>query len=110
MPLVVSRWQVTWSKKCCAARKAKELTVCGALAASSFTVTAPQLVFSVMVYAAVVLMVMAGSVFHCLDVGVPAAGVVQPARCTEPAFAAVELAVAEALAVALAEAVAAFFL
>ncbi len=46
MPWSTSRWHLLWSKNFSPARNAKELTVCGALAASSSMPMAPQVVCS----------------------------------------------------------------
>src|SRR5215467_7991693 len=74
MPAVVSRWHGLWSKNFWPARNTKELTVCGACAARSVSVSAPQLVVSIAVYEACGSMLSAGSAVKCAVDGLPAAG------------------------------------
>src|SRR4051812_21437552 len=73
MPVLTSRWHLVWSKNPLSARNLKELTVCGALAASSAIGMLPQVVLSVKVYFALLSMVTAGSFFHCSLPGLPGA-------------------------------------
>src|SRR5262252_6696737 len=77
MPAVVSRWHGLWSKYFWPARNTKELTVCGACAARSDSVTAPQLVFSTAEYEPCGSMLIAGSALKCAVDGLPGAGLWQ---------------------------------
>src|SRR2546427_805648 len=77
MPPVVSRWHRVWSKYFFAARKLKELTVLGALAASIVMVMSPHVVLRTMSYEAFVSIVIAGSAGYVCGTTSPGAGAAQ---------------------------------